>query len=206
MTNNLMKTLFLALLLVPLAGACGDDAKSTPDAMTGPPAKPTLGAQIDRLGRPAINTAANKTFTANSMRDVAEDAYNHNGTPANWVSTFGADMQATIAILDGLDTNCGNQLLADASQPRYSTLATVLASDMLQVDASKTTCGAYLAVEANATGVLANNECGGRKLDFDIIETSYSVLAAGALNGIDDGISLTAQITTTFPFLGAPTP
>jgi hypothetical protein len=81
----------------------------------------------------------------------------------------------------------------------------VLASDMLQVDASKTSCAAYLAVEANATGVLANNECGGRKLQLDVIETSYSVLAAGELGGIDDGVGFSAHVLATFPYLGAPT-
>jgi hypothetical protein len=214
-TSILMKTLLLAALL---AGACGGDddgvvtpdahptADAGPDAAVGPPAKPALGAPIDRMGRPAINTAANKTFTADATRSAAEDAYNHNGDPATWVATFAADMKATVAILDGLDADCGNQLLADANpQMRYSVLAGVLAGDMLQVDASKTSCGAYLAVEANATGVLANNECGGRTFEMDVIETSYSVLAAGALAGVDDGIGFTAHTTATFPYLGAPT-
>jgi hypothetical protein len=215
-TNTMMKTILLAALLLPLAVACGDDDNATPDAHPsadasppdagGPPAKPALGTQIDRFGRPAINTAANKTFEVDANRGPAEDAYNHAGDPTTWATMFGASIKATVAILDGLDTNCGNQLLADANPAaRYSVLAGVLASDMLQVDASKTSCAAYLAVEANATGVLANNECGGRKLQLDVIETSYSVLAAGELGGIDDGVGFSAHVLATFPYLGAPT-
>ncbi len=217
--NNKMiiKTFCLSLLILPIA-ACGDDettpsadAAGTIDAAgpdAGPPAKPTLGAQIDRAGRPAINTALNKTFTADATRNVAEDAWNGNASPATWGAMHGADVAATLAILDALDGNCGNQLLAAAppvTAARYAGLAGVLTIDMLQVDAAKTTCGAYLAVEANATGTAPNTQCGGRKLEFDVIATSYSVLAAGALSGVDDNIDFTATVTTTFPYLGPPT-
>jgi hypothetical protein len=38
---------------------------------------PALGAQVDRMGRPAINTAANNTFNTNAVAaDAAKDAYN----------------------------------------------------------------------------------------------------------------------------------
>jgi hypothetical protein len=215
--KTMMKTLFLAALLVPLAAACGDDDDGgtvQPDASMhdaavpdggGPPVKPTLGAQIDRLGRPAVNTAVNKTFSADATRATAEDTYNHAGDPSTWAAMFGADMKATIAILDGLDANCGNQLAADAvNGMRYAFLAGVLADDMLQVDLSQATCAQYLGVEAKALGVNIN-DCGGRRLDYDVVDTSYSVLAVGQPAGVEDGVEMSATVSATFPYLGAPT-
>ena len=63
----------------------------------------------------------------------------------------------------------------------------------------------YLAVEANAAGALANDQGGGRTPAMDVILRSYSVLAAGALTGVDDTITAgpSAQVTA-FPFLAAP--
>ena len=68
------------------------------------------------------------------------------------------------------------------------------------------TCSQYLAVEANAVGI-ANNDCGGRTPLEDTIDTTYSVLAAGALSGVADGIAADADGTaslTAFPFLDRP--
>ncbi len=212
MKTTILKTLVLAALLVPLAVGCDDDdakadAAVGADARGGPGAKPALGAQIDRMGRPAINTAANKTFTADVDRRAAEDAYNHAAAPATWGTMFGANIKGTLAILDALDATCGNQLLANADpNARYGVLASVLADDMLQVNSSKTACAVYLGVEARETGIVPSLEdCGGRPLAADIIETSYSALAAGVIAGVDDGIAFSATVTATFPYLGPPT-
>ena len=74
----------VALGVMSVAGyGCGDDDTASPNKDSGPivqpeggprpeaggnetgttiPAPPSLGAQIDRMGRPAINTALNATF------------------------------------------------------------------------------------------------------------------------------------------------
>ena len=116
--------------------------------------------------------------------------------------------EAIDAILDGLDTVCGNQLLAGptAVAGRYNGLAGALANDRLFVNTAATASTQYLAVEANATGVIPNADGGGRKLAFDVIDTSYSVMAIGNITGVGDGIAATAAKTngTTFPYLAAP--
>src|SRR5438045_6193332 len=62
------------------SGTTGGKADAGPDGATdggGPPAPPALGAQIDRMGRPAINTALNNTFNADAAsKGKAKDAYN----------------------------------------------------------------------------------------------------------------------------------
>ncbi len=83
----------------------------------------------------------------------------------------------------------------------------MLADDKLWVNSASATCGQYLAVEANATGVVVNTDCGGRTLTYDVIDTSYSVLALGALSGVGDDIGSDTdgpQSNTAFPFLLAP--
>jgi len=185
------------------------DAKvSTPDAPPSAPAKPTLGAQIDRMGRPAINTALDKTFSPDPMRDPAEDAYNADTSKATWQATYTPIFAAQLAILDSIDRNCGNQLLAGATATagRYDTLAGALADDQLYVNSASSTCGQYLAVEANATNVVPNTDCGGRKPEYDVIDISYSVLAAGALSGVNDGVANDSTFLASFPYLAAANP
>jgi hypothetical protein len=201
--KRILKAALYACLLVPFAG-CGDDEEED----TKPPPVPTLGTMIDRMGRPAINTALNHTFDANATTTgSAKDNYN-SSAQASWAG-FSAEMAANLAILDSLDTNCGNQLLAGATVAagRYNTLAGVLADDQLWVNTASTTCGQYLAVEANAVNAVPNNDCGGRAPSYDVIDTSYSVLAAGALSGVGDDINADSDgghSNTAFPFLSSP--
>ena len=170
------------------------------------PLPPTLGAQIDRMGRPGVNTALTDPFNLNaSMKGAAQDAYNAAGAPSQWSASFAPRIAANLAILDSLDTVCGNQLLAgpSAASGRYNTLATVLSDDQLYVNSGSGTCTTYLAVEANAVGI-ANTDCGGRTPIVDVIDRTYSVLALGALSGVTDGIAADADgghSTTAFPFL-----
>lgn len=168
---------------------------------------PTPGAQIDRTGRPAISTALIEAFNPDSTAaGMVKDAYNQ-AAPAQW-GEFADEIEFSLAVLDGLDENCGNQLVADGDpNDRYSFLAGVLADDQLYVLTTTGTCGTYLGLEGEITGALTAGMggCGGRTPADDIIERSYSVLALGALAGFDDTITADdgAQ-TTTFPFLGPP--
>src|SRR5690242_13048512 len=93
--------------------AKGDMAMGGPDLM--PPAPPTLGAQIDRMGRATINVAVTNPFNLaepNGMRDATRDAYNQDGNSAMWVTKWSPQLQINLAVYDGADTKCGNQALA----------------------------------------------------------------------------------------------
>lgn len=175
----------------------------------GIPMPPALGAQIDRFGRPAVNTATNHTFdTDMAAKDAAKDKWNADSDPSKWATTYGADVGKTLGILDALDAMCGNQAFADKTKTdpsRYAALAGMLADDRLWINTAAATCGVYLAVEANATNFLPNNDCGGRKLDYDVIDESYSLMAAGATSGVSDGVPADGDTAgKSFPYLAAP--
>ncbi len=207
-----LHTVLIALGAMLLLAACGEDDHS--NRSPNPP-PPVIGAnQIDRMGRAGVNTALTNPFfdpnvpAQEDMHGAVQDEYNAATQPAQWSSMFAAEIASNLAILDGLDRVCGNQLLAgDSPSPgRYSTLAAVLADDQLYVNAGSGTCQQYLAVEANAVGI-ANTDCGGRTPLEDTIDTTYSLLAAGALSGVTDGIDADADghaSLTAFPFLDAP--
>jgi hypothetical protein len=204
--KRILKAALYVCLLVPLA-ACDGDEEDPP--ITKPPPVPTLGGMIDRMGRPAINAAIVGTFAADATTtNAAKDSYNAS-LQASWANNT-ANIASSLAILDGLDTNCGNQLLAGPSAVggRYNTLAGVLAEDQLYLNTASTTCNQYLAVEANAVNVAPNNDCGGRTLTNDVVDTSFSVLATGGLTGVSDGINADGdgniQSNTEFPFLATP--
>jgi hypothetical protein len=223
-----MKHLNLALccgLLLPFAlGACNgddndDDKADTPstagNANLLPPAipgargassPPELGERIDRAGRPAIGAALISTFTADpdtKRRDTA--AYNASGlsNPA-----FTETMKTSLGILDGLDGICGNQLLASQNEAdRYGALTQVLLDDQLYLNSAKPG-SVYLGVEAEVVKAVMPGQGagGGRQPGDDVIARSYSVLAAGQLGGIDDGVDRddTVPTVTVFPFLAPP--
>lgn len=287
MTKTLQLLLASAALVLTVQ-ACGDDHKQPdaprsidappPDASPVPPA-PVLGAQIDRMGRPAINTALNELLVADGTpaKTTARDMYNADQAPANWPMAYTPEFAKNLAILDSLDKGllpattgltlasktfhcsttvatsctkstdcptgetcvgnaCGDQVLyngqpaGDTGNPvqcfsggtyqttcSYNTLAGILADDELYLDTSKPRCKAYLAVEFSIVqtgGFGSNTDCGGRAPDNDVIDSSYSVLAAG-INGFDltadppapqfgDNVPVHSDLTTTFPFLGDP--
>jgi len=236
----MMKTVLFAMLAL----GCGDNNK-TPDGggvdappMPIPP-KPQLGAQIDRMGRPAISTALNHVFdTDTTTKTAAKDAYNAASMANTWVTTFKPEFASNLPILDALDKGllpattgvhhcsattatvcvadvgcpsgehcisnaCGNQALyngkalGEVGVPNqcfngatyqatcsYNSLASVLADDELYLDTSKTRCKGYLAVEFGSILQIPYTDCGGRAPDNDVMDSSYSALAAG-LAGFD---------------------
>lgn len=178
---------------------------------TPPTGQPVTGPQIDRMGRAAINTALIGPFLDPGLggpRGALQDVYNAAALPAQWNERFAGEMAGNLAIYDGLDRVCGNQLLAgDTAAPgRYGALAGVLADDQLYVNTASGTCQIYLGVEGNAVGI-TNDDCGGRTPLEDTIDVSYSVLAAGALSGVTDGVPSDADGTASldsFPFYAPP--
>ncbi|MHB1845452.1 MAG: hypothetical protein ACYCWW_11530, partial [Deltaproteobacteria bacterium] len=198
------------------------------------PTPPTLGAEIDRMGRAGVNTALTDAFdTLGSYSDggigaggapddggivegQAKDLYNAASDPTTW-GQFVPWLASNLAIVDSLDDVCGNQLLAKPASDagvvppdRYATLATVLSDDELYLnstpgvdDGGTPLCSIYLGLEANAVGI-ANTDCGGRTPLENTIDETYSLLAAGTLTGVTNGITSDADHTaslTVFPYL-----
>jgi hypothetical protein len=190
-----MRYYLLAVLL--LAGAC-----KVEDQDDGPPPVPALKTKIlDRMGRAAVNTALDKVLTDMAEKGLARDTYN-SSAPSEWTS-FVPIIAADLAVYDALDTVCGNQVLAGstAAAGRYDALAAVLADDRLALDTSVGQCNQYLGVELGVAG-----DCGGRTLLYDVIDTTYSVLALGLPSGIVDGVDADEEAHSgdVFPFLAAP--
>jgi hypothetical protein len=211
-TEIVMKTkLMLALSLFVLpALACGSSNNSNTDAGNktdagnnadggSNPAPPTLGAQVDRQGRSVVNTALIHPFDSNAAaKDAAKDAYNA-AAPATW-QTFKAEIAHNLAIFDGLDGNCGNQLLAGPTvvAGRYDGLAGALADDQLFINSAVGTCSQYFAVELGMT-----TDCGGRAPTYDTVDVTLSAAAIGMASGVTDGVAADdkTQSNSTFPFL-----
>jgi hypothetical protein len=172
-----MKTISMLLAVALLAiASCGDNNKLTDAghadaradaACSNCPAVPALGVQLDRLGRPAINTALNHAFDPTAAAGTAKDAYNVDGSPGGWVAAYAPTFAAGLGIMDVLDTGltctdgtcvaesaptasdgCGNQVLYNgnaaggdtATATSYATLASILADDQLYMDTTKTSC------------------------------------------------------------------
>jgi len=239
-----MKTLTMMItvgLAAALSAGCDDD--TTPGDMgamdltaaadlTGAfPAPPTLGStQIDRMGRAGVNTALTAPFynpmdaTQKADHEAKQDAYNK--APQSMWQTFVPEIAGNLAILDGLDGECGNQPLANpsgaadggASTGEYGTLASVLANDELLLAPAVPTCAPtsgsnYLAVEVAVITSGQPSSCGGRTPLDNTIDVTYAILSGGYLNGKVPTNGVTADADTanvanlsTFPFLGAPNP
>ena len=179
------------------------------------PAPPTIGAQIDRLGRAGVNTALTDPFdTLGGLNppvtvDGAKDAYNSAADPFKWDILFHTWIRGNLAILDGLDGICGNQAganMAKKDASRYDLLATALSDDELYVNTASGTCGQYLGVELAALGIV-NTDCGGRTPLENTIDLTYSLLATGMPSGVSNGIlkadGNAPPMPLAFPFLGA---
>jgi hypothetical protein len=235
-----MKTTILAFLTIAPLALFGCGNSTTTDAGTDgstnntdlttitnpdmtPPAAPQLGTQIERMGRPTLNVAVTNPFdldlskvvAGNTGRDVTRDLYNADSDPTKWAADWSPILAFNLGIYDGADGTCGNQLLAGATAVagRYNTLATVLADDQIYLDTTQTTCGFYLAVEANFALHLGLADCGGRTpLESVVNETyTFATVGVGGLNkdgsfAVTDGPTKNNEAQpnlTTFPFLGA---
>ncbi len=199
---KIFSLLFLSYFMIQGLNSCSD---SDPEPTN--PTPPQLGTQIDRTGRPAISTALIQTFQADSdIKGMEKDFYN-SALPTSW-NGFTEEIATNLAIYDALDIVCGNQILAgpDAVAGRYDTLASVLANDQLIVNSASGDCSQYLAVEADVTGLLENDLCGGRTPLMDVVDTTYSVVAIGDFSGVTDGIDsdTVTHSLVNFPFLADP--
>ena len=209
----------LAVVLAFGQGCGGDDDDildaGIPD--TGPvtpgpgerPDRPELGEQIDRAGRPAINLALIGTFDQAGPANELRDAYNQAGLN-DW-GNFTQGIQQNLAVYDGLNRSCGSQAFATPAvtgPERYAAFAQLLANDRLVIDSEQGRCEEYMAVElaGTALGDGFGGDCGGRTPRHDVVDRTLSVLIAGDLDGVTDGITgPTPEVSIDdFPFLAAP--
>jgi hypothetical protein len=147
-----------------------------------------------------VNTALDNVLAENALKGVARDEWNR-AAREDW-GRYAPAIEQSLAVYDGLDANCGNQLLARAAAGpgRYAALAGVLADDRLFVDTTAGACNTYFAVELGIA-----NDCGGRTLFYDVIDVTYSALAVGSLTGVTDGGRADEETHShEFPFLAAP--
>ena len=206
-------TLSTFALAVAVVGCTKDEDPVDPDP-------PTVGAQIDRVGRPGVSSALIGAFLpSGAAKDQLKDDYNAASTATN---DSVAEIMANLAILDSLNVDvggtdvsiCGDQILADAATPRYGTLATVVNDDRLWINSADTqSCvtevQAFLAVEAGATGLIAGAEtlCGGRLPTQDVIATLYTAFVSDLTTPYDDTVLEDPDGVPSddnFPFLNAP--
>jgi hypothetical protein len=207
--QRIMYIVAIMLCTTVVLTGCGSDDDNPPP--------PSVGAvQIDRMGRAGVNTALTNPFyresvaSEDSQHKLIVDDFNAASDPSQWVARFSSLIASNLAILDSLDRVCGNQVLAGPApvSGRYKALADILADDQLYVNTASGTCNQYLAVEANAIGIV-NTDCGGRTPLENTIDITYSVVAVGALTGVTNGITSDADGTaslTAFPFLDRPVP
>lgn len=141
--------------------------------------------QIDRMGRPAVNTALIDLLEDTGLKDK----YNRSENPADW-SMFTGEIESNLEALDTLDGETGNTVLPPAD------LAPVLADDRLIVDTSIPECDAYLAVELGV-----EDQCGGRTLSRDVIDDTLGAVVGP---GVSDFVGFSSDLRDDFPFVAPP--
>jgi hypothetical protein len=173
------------------------------------PARPALGAAIERVGRPLTGNALLGPFDPDDVSDRRKETYNR-AAPAEW-SQFVADIERTLALYDGFDGTCGDQWLASRdARPatRYRVLAQLLADDRLWINSKSVVCKQFLAVErAQLAGSGSPSaDCGGRTPEVDASDVLRSLWVGGTTTGVDDGVDRDDRVhsNTEFPFLAAP--
>jgi hypothetical protein len=165
--------------------------------------------RIDRMGRPLTGNA----LLAHLGKDEEADAYKlqYNEATPETAESFVPVIARSLALYDGYDGHCGNQLMIDAAAPpgeRYTPLAKLLADDRLWVNSASSTCTQLFGVELAALpgGARWRNDCGGRTLHYDAVNVYRSLLAGGTNDAVTDGVRADDRehSDVVFPFLAAP--
>jgi hypothetical protein len=248
---TMLATTILAVGALPFAGCGGDDTsggtptkdggtdgqialpdtyipgQDSPSGETGTDSALATG-QIDRIGRPAINTALSDT--------VNKDTYNKTSTfepnpPADRITQFDTHLKY-FDMLDGVNDWTPDGGLHPLAVPlgglgwdRTTTSAIVTPfADYLLVDVTKpcgvnasagpppTGKGSFLAIELYILGLtqVPYNTCGGRELNDDVMDTFLNAgitkFRAGApQNATSDCVNQATKLSTdTWPYLADP--
>jgi hypothetical protein len=168
------------------------------------------GKQVDRMARPFVgNTLLGVSpFSPDDASGLRRQEYNQ-ALPVDG-GRFIDDFQKSLAFQDSLDGKCGTQVLAEPNESasRYQQLAKVLADDRLWVNSASSVCTQFFAVElAGLVGrEVLNSDCGGRSPTYDTSNVWRSLLVAGTLSGVADGLHEDEHppSATVFPFLVLP--
>lgn len=159
--------------------------------------------RIDRAARPLTGNALLGTLANAAEQDRLKEAYNA-ATPADG-ERFVAEIEKGLALYDGFDGRCGDQLLAAKLGPhRYLRLAQLLADDRLWVNTSVRTCTQLFAVELAALAERpTSDDCGGRAPSYSAVNVYRSLLVDGTNASISDGLTRDEQPVSDadFPFL-----
>jgi hypothetical protein len=147
-------------------------------------ARPFGWQQLDRMGRPAINTVFNGTHLplTSTLNDAEKEAFNHvNPTSDRRITT--GNVKAVMGVINNvLDVNGA----ATWTDDEIAGLANVLLPDVLTVQLG------------NAAGFL-----NGRKLGDDVINAEFSLLTKGAITS--DGVDANDKtFMASFPYLARP--
>ena len=160
----------------------------------------TRDAQLDRVGRPMTKNALIGLFKPDAEADALKEAYNLEAPTT--AESFIPELERALALYDGFDGTCGNQLMAGpAGEGRYRKLAALLADDRLWIDSRQKVCRRFMAVERGIAG-----DCGGRPPSMNAANIWRSLLVVGADSGFDDGLDHdeTPPSDDVFPFLAPP--
>jgi len=197
------------------------DAPIVPDGPENP--MPTLGKQIDRVGRGQIKRLVIHPFSANNQLEKL--SYQRDGDTKNWVTKWSAAIVGTLAVYDAISGQCGDGLFGS-----YQNVANVIANDQIFVETgiNKTgkcvrspseifncslstsqtypECGLYPGVEIAHLTTTESKGCGGLNQMQTFVDTSYNILTSNfsIKNGVTTDPDGAAQ--TMFPFLLPPTP
>lgn len=208
-------------VVLPGADGGGTDA---PITETGAEASLPLG-QIDRMGRPAINTALNEKPLKDPWNQADTYAFSPFGAGP---TTFDTSFDGHLHLFNSLRPADGPApgplaqayVWADAGTPHP--LVQPLKLDVLIVDPNKPyAVKSFLEIEdtllnggtaASATtpglpgpGQEIYSTCGGRNLNEDIVDKVFSYLVIRQFSGVCDGVNqATKPSTDVWPYMAAP--
>lgn len=169
--------------------------------------------QLDRMGRPFLGNTllGSAPFSTDEASGAERERFNLANPKTG--GPFVARIEKSLALHDGLNGQCGDQLLAakDVDQSiRYRQLARVFVDDRLWVNSASRVCTRFFAVElANLDGrKAAALDCGGRSPVYDTPNVWRSLLVDGSVDSVTDGLHADEQAPSdcAFPFLAPPDP
>jgi Domain of unknown function (DUF4331) len=139
--------------------------------------------QIDRMGRPAVNTVFVPTNPFEPNEPSGKNTFNA-AQPRNDVARFRAEVVDTLQVLHSLNDNSGDNKADDAM--KINGLADVLLPDILTFDTAK------------SDGFL-----NGRRLQDDVIDAELGLITEGAVK--TDCVSRNDRaFRASFPYLATP--
>lgn len=169
--------------------------------------------QLDRMARPFVGNTllGSAPFSTDEASGAERERFN--GANRMTGAPFVASIEKSLALHDGLDGQCGNQLLAAKSADpakRYRQLARVFVDDRLWVNSASHICTQFFAVELASLDdrKAAGLDCGGRSPVYDTPNVWRSLLVDGAADSVTDGLHADEHPPSaeTFPFLASPDP